>query len=372
VVVSGGGSVTGASYGPDDAAFGAPDGPGYRALTMRGIDEERVGAWLEANVEGVTAPITFELIAGGHSNLTFKATDANGRRLVVRRPPLGHVLATAHDMGREHRIISAVWPTPVPVAPTYGLCEDEEVNGAPFYVMGYVDGVVLDSPEKASLLSPERRQDAGYHLVDVLAALHSVDVDAVGLGDLARRDGYIERQLRRWSKQWEASKTRELPAIEEVQRRLEAHVPEQHGVSIVHGDYRFGNCLLDPEAGRVTAVLDWELCTLGDPLADVGYLFVYWADSEHPPKRSSDPTAAGGFPSRGEVIERYAAATGRDLSGIAFYEAFSSWRLAVISEGVYARYVKGVMADESADVDSFKAGVEQLAESALAAARSLG
>lgn len=339
---------------------------------LRGIDNERVTAWLAEHVEGTTPPFTFELIAGGHSNLTFKATDANGWRLVVRRPPLGHVLATAHDMGREHRIVSALGPTAVPVAPTFGLCEADEVNGAPFYVMGFVDGVVLDHPDKAAALSPPARRAAGDDLIDVLAALHAVDVDAVGLGDLARRDGYIERQLKRWAKQWEASKTRDLPAIEEVQRRLVARVPEQHGTAIVHGDYRFGNCLVDAATGSIAAVLDWELCTLGDPLADVGYLCVYWTDPGQEPRRASDPTAAGGFPAQAELLERYTRLTGRDLSGIDYYVAFSSWRLAIISEGVYARYVHGVMADETADVAGFKLGVEQLAESALEAARRLG
>jgi aminoglycoside phosphotransferase (APT) family kinase protein len=338
---------------------------------MRGIDTERVGSWLAEHVEGAVAPFRYDLIAGGHSNLTFKVTGADGRRFVLRRPPLGHVLATAHDMAREHRIITAVGPTPVPVAPTYGLCTDEQVNGAPFYVMGFVDGVVLDHPERAEAMTPEARRSAALHLVDVLAELHAVDVDAVGLGDLAKREGYVERQLKRWSTQWANSKTRELAAIDEVERLLRERLPAQQGVAIVHGDYRFGNCLVDPEVGRVAAVLDWELCTLGDPLADVGYLGVYWTDPGAVSKRANDPTGAGGFPSYAELLERYAQRTGRDLSGIEYYRAFSSWRLAVISEGVYARYLHGVMADEKADVEGFKVGVEQLAESALAAVRSL-
>jgi aminoglycoside phosphotransferase (APT) family kinase protein len=281
------------------------------------------------------------------------------------------VLATAHDMAREHRIITAVGPTDVPVAATLGLCEDVEVNGAPFYVMAFVDGVVLDHPDKAAALAPALRRSAGLHLIDVLADLHDVDVDAVGLGDLARREGYIARQLKRWSAQWAASKTRDLPAIDEVERLLGERLPEQQGVAIVHGDYRFGNCLVDPAAGRIAAVLDWELCTLGDPLADVGYLGVYWTDPGATARRSNDPTGAGSFPSYGELLERYATRTGRDVSGVEYYRAFSSWRLAVISEGVYARYVHGVMADESADIEQFKVGVEQLAEAALTAARSL-
>ncbi|HEY1279551.1 MAG TPA: phosphotransferase family protein [Acidimicrobiales bacterium] len=339
---------------------------------MRGIDDpDRVGAWIVDHVPDTSAPFTFELIAGGRSNLTFKLVDAAGRRLVLRRPPLGHVLATAHDMAREHRLISAVGRTDVPVPPALGLCTDEAVNGAPFYMMEFVDGEVLDSAEKAAVLAPEVRRAAALDLIDVLAALHAVDVDAVGLGDLARRDGYVERQLKRWSTQWVNSKTRELPAVEEVEHGLRKQIPPQQGSAIVHGDYRLGNCLTDPVEGRINAVLDWELCTLGDPLADVGYLGVYWSDEGALPRRSTDPTAAGGFPTYAEIIERYAQRTGRDVSEIAYYRAFAAFRLAVISEGVYARYLHGQMADDGADIAMFKRNVEDLAEGALQALREL-
>jgi aminoglycoside phosphotransferase (APT) family kinase protein len=276
-------------------------------------------------------------------------------------------------MAREHKIIAAVGKTSVPVAPALGLCTDEEVNGAPFYVMGFVDGVVLDSPERAAALDPSLRVKAADDLIDVLADLHAVDIDEIGLGDLARRGGYIERQLKRWTTQWENSKTRELTAIDEVAQRLAARVPEQQGEVIAHGDYRFGNCLTDVEVGRINGVLDWELCTLGDPLADVGYLRVYWADPGQP-GRHNDPTSAGGFPSYADLLERYASRTGRDLSGIDYYVAFSSWRLAVISEGVYARYLHGAMGDQGmtqADLDGMKVGTENLANSALEAVHRL-
>ncbi len=339
-----------------------------------GLDLEKVGPWLEANVDGAVGPFTATLIAGGRSNLTFTVTGGDGRRLVLRRPPLGHVLASAHDMGREHKIIAAVGKTSVPVPPALGLCTDDEVNGAPFYVMGYVDGVVLDSPDKAAALEPSLRAKAADDLIDVLADLHAVDIDAIGLGDLARRGGYIERQLKRWTTQWASSKTRELPAIDEVATRLAARIPEQQGVVIAHGDYRFGNCLTDVEVGRIAAVLDWELCTLGDPLADVGYLGVYWSEPGTSSGRQNDPTAAGGFPSYGDLLERYAARTGRDLSGIEYYRAFASWRLAVISEGVYARFLHGAMGDQDlghVELDSMKAGTETLANSALDAVHRL-
>ncbi|MFZ4811945.1 MAG: phosphotransferase family protein [Ilumatobacteraceae bacterium] len=335
------------------------------------IDVERVSRWLVEHVEGAIAPFRFDLIAGGRSNLTFRVTGDDGSRFVLRRPPLGHVLATAHDMAREHRVIAAVGTTGVPVPPALGLCTDVEVNGAPFYVMGFVDGVVLDGVDKAAALPFELRVQTSEHLIDVLADLHAVDIDAVGLGDFAKREGYIERQVKRWSTQWEGSKTRELPAIDEVAARLRERLPEQRGVAIAHGDFRFGNCLTDVANGRIAAVLDWELCTLGDPLADVGYLGVYWFDGEAGNLRSNDPTPAGGFPSYDHLLERYAARTGRDLSGIDYYVAFSCWRLAVISEGVYARYLHGAMGEQDVDIEQFKIGVDGLAERALAAVRRL-
>lgn len=336
-----------------------------------GVDTQRVSRWLGENIEGAVAPFRFDLIAGGRSNLTFMVTDADGAKFVLRRPPLGHVLATAHDMAREHRVIAAVGQTGVPVPPALGLCTDEAVNGAPFYVMGYVEGVVLDSVEKAEQLPVELRQKAAEHLIDVLADLHDVDVDAVGLGDFAKRTGYVERQVKRWSTQWANSKTRELPAIEEVARVLGEHIPQQHGVAIAHGDFRFGNCLTDVQQGRIAAVLDWELCTLGDPLADVGYLGVYWFDGQAANIRANDPTSAGGFPSYEELVQRYAVRTGRDVSGIDYYIAFSCFRLAVISEGVYARYLHGAMGDQDVDIDQFRVGVDALAERALAAVRRM-
>lgn len=333
---------------------------------MQGIESELVSEWMVANIPGALSPFTFDVIAGGRSNLTFRVTGADGQRFVLRRPPLGHVLATAHDMAREYRIISAVGKSSVPVPPALGLCVDESVNGAPFYVMAFVDGVVLDSPERAAELPMPLRRVAGEHLVDVLADLHAVDIDAVGLGDLAKREGYVERQVKRWSMQWDQSKTRELPAIDEVARRLRETMPQQQGVSITHGDFRFGNCLTDVATGQIAAVLDWELCTLGDPLADLGYLGVYWFHGELGTMRANDPTPAGGFPTYPQMVERYAQRTGRDVSGIDYYVAFGCWRLAVISEGVYARYLHGAMGrSDNVDFQSFKLAAEGLSERAL-------
>ena len=334
---------------------------------MQGIDEARVEVWLNNNIEGAHGPYTYSLIAGGRSNLTFHVTDANGKQMVLRRPPMGHVLATAHDMAREHRLMTAVGTTNVPVPRTLGLCMDEEVNGAPFYVMDFVPGVVLDSPEQGHLLPEHLRTTAAEHLVDVLADLHAVDVDEVGLGNLAKREGYVERQVKRWSTQWQNSKTRELPAIEEVARLLADGIPQQQGVAIAHGDYRFGNCLTNVETGKIAAVLDWELCTLGDPLADLGYIGIYWTDPGMPLLRTNDPSGLPGFCTFDHLVQRYAQRTGRDVSNISYYKAFASFRLAVIAEGVYARYLHGAMGDQEIDLEPMKLSVDNLAESALRA-----
>lgn len=336
-------------------------------MLMQGIDETRVEQWLNDNIEGAQGPYTYHLIAGGRSNITFRVVDARGMQMVLRRPPMGHVLATAHDMAREHRLISAVGQSNVPVPRTLGLCTDESVNGAPFYVMAFVPGVVLDSPEKGELLPVHLRTKASEDLIDVLADLHAVDVDAVGLGDLAKRDGYVERQVKRWSTQWQNSKTRDLPAVDEVASLLGNNIPVQQGVSIAHGDYRFGNCLTDVDNGRIAAVLDWELCTLGDPLADLGYVGIYWTDPGMPNMRGTDPSGIDGFPTFDHLVERYAQRTGRDCSNIGYYKAFASFRLAVICEGVYARYLHGAMGDQQIDLEPMKLTVETLAESALTA-----
>ena len=338
------------------------------ATAVEGVQVDRVTRWFEDHVDGVVPPLEFSLIAGGHSNLTFKVTDTAGRACVLRRPPLHHVLPTAHDMSREHKIISALGPTPVPVAPAIGLCTDETVNGTPFYVMDFVEGHVLRTTEiAAAVLDEEQRRVAGESLVDVLAEIHSVDVDAVGLGDLGRREGYIERQLKRWWSQFEQSKTREVPVLEEVYRVLKERVPEQDGATIVHGDYRLDNTMLGDD-GRVEAVLDWEICTLGDPLADVGLLMVYWSEAgDELSSLPSSPTVLPGFPSRKEIAHRYAERSGRDLSRLDFYVAFGYWKLACIIEGVYARYVGGAMGAASTGFEHFGDQVVRLAETARAA-----
>jgi aminoglycoside phosphotransferase (APT) family kinase protein len=341
---------------------------------VRGIHDRRVSDWLAANVAGARAPFRFELITGGHSNLTYKVTDAAGELFVLRRPPLGAVLATAHDMGREHKIIAAIGRhTSVPVAPALGLCQDTEVNGAPFYVMKFVVGhVITDATTVSRLFTPAQRAECGASLIDVLARLHAVEPDAIGLGDLGRKDAYLPRQLHRWRTQWENSKTRELPAMEEVHSALLEMMPLQKDAAIVHGDYRLGNCITGDDR-QIKAVLDWELCTLGDPMADIGYLMNNWAEPGEVggnAAAAASPSAAGGFQSRAEILEIYSRKTGRDVSNVDYYRAFQYWRLAAIVEGVMARYLKGVMGG-NADTKAFRAQIDGLAESALRLVRAL-
>jgi aminoglycoside phosphotransferase (APT) family kinase protein len=339
---------------------------------IKGVDVPRVTAWFEEHVTGARGPLSFDLIAGGHSNLTYGVTDAAGRRFVLRRPPLGHVLATAHDMGREHRIISALGPTDVPVAPALGLCTDESVNGAPFYVMDFVDGRVLRDAGAAQAISVDARRNASTSIADTLARIHAVDLEAVGLADLGKHDGYIARQLKRWYGQFQQSQTREVPRVDEVHDALAARIPEQGPATIVHGDYRLDNCMTDDE-GNVIAVLDWEICTLGDPLADVGLLMVYWTEADDSASMLlTAPTTAEGFLSRKEMLDRYAEASGRDLSQIDFYIAFGYWKLACIVEGVYARYVGGAMGSDASGFEGFATQVERCADAAAEAVSRLG
>jgi aminoglycoside phosphotransferase (APT) family kinase protein len=341
---------------------------------IAGIDAPALDRWFADHVDGAEPPLSFEIIAGGHSNITYRATDRAGRDFVLRRPPLGHVLATAHDMGREFTIISALGPTAVPVPPALALCPDAAVNGAPFYVMAFVPGPVLATADDARAVIPDgdARRAIGRHIADILADLHLVDVDAVGLGDLGRREGYIDRQLKRWRGQWEQSKTRELPAMDEAFRLLSGRKPEQRFTGVVHGDYRIGNFIARPE-GHIAAVLDWELCTLGDVLADVGYLLNNWVQPDEPLDGLVDapPTAAGGFGTRDEVLQRYADRTGFDVSEVDFYRAFSYWRSAAIVEGVKRRYIEGVMVDETFPVELYEQRVADLADLALDRIRAL-
>jgi aminoglycoside phosphotransferase (APT) family kinase protein len=332
-----------------------------------GIDRAGVEGWFEANVPEAKPPLSFDRISGGRSNLTFGVTDSAGGRWALRRPPLGKRLGSAHDMSREHRAIAALQDTPVPVPPVVGLCEDESVNGAPFYVMGFVEGPILRSAEDAEPFDEGQRAAIGERVVDTLVEIHAVDPDAVGLGDLGRKEAYVERQLKRWSGQWEKSKTRELDAVDEVHRRLSERIPEQGPGTIVHGDYRLDNMILSSDVSRIAAVVDWELCTLGDPLADVGLLLVYWSEPTDEFMTLFAPaTIAPGFISREQVKSRYAERSGRDLGEVDYFVALGYWKLAIILEGVYARYSGGQYGKTDEGYEEFAKIVERLAEAAQA------
>jgi aminoglycoside phosphotransferase (APT) family kinase protein len=345
-----------------DEATGSRDGA---ATAPDGIEPKALESWFSEHVPGAVGPLEFERIAGGHSNLTYRVEDREGRRWALRRPPLGKRLGSAHDMGREHKVVSALGPTEVPVAPVVGLCEDESVNGAPFYVMEFVEGPILRGLAEAEVFPDEDdRRAIGERVADTLVAIHAVDPDAVGLGDLGRKEDYVARQLHRWQGQWEKSKTRELPAIDRVHERLATRIPEQGPATIVHGDYRLDNMILAP-SGEVAAVVDWELCTLGDPLADVGLLMCYWPKPGEETRSLGEPAnLAPGFPSREELAARYAERSGRDLAQLDFYVALGYWKLAIILEGVYARYAAGGYGKVDAGFEAFAKLVERLAETA--------
>jgi aminoglycoside phosphotransferase (APT) family kinase protein len=343
------------------------------SVGVEGIEEAAVSAWIAARA-AVAPPLRFERVSGGRSNLTYAVGDAAGRRFALRRPPLGGRQGSAHDVAREFRVMEALAGSAVPVPPLVGLCEDEGVSGAPFYVMGFVAGPILRSPADAERDFPDvaARAAIGTALVDALADLHAVDPAAVGLGDLGRPDAYVERQLRRWSGQWEKSRTRELPAIDAVHETLVARIPAQESTAIVHGDYRLDNVILTP-AGEVAAVLDWELCTLGDPLADLGLLLVYWSEPADGFVPVIEPaTMAPGFPTREEIVTRYAERSGRDVSAIDYYVALGYWKLAVILEGVYARMREGQYGALDDDAERFRDAVDTLAAAAERTVARLG
>jgi aminoglycoside phosphotransferase (APT) family kinase protein len=284
------------------------------------------------------------------SNLTYVVTPEGGSAddaVILRRPPTGAVLATAHDMVREHRVISALEPTPVPVPRTLHLCTDPDVLGAPFYVMERVQGIhVVKEFPPGYADAPEERRAVGERLVDVLADLHSVDYGAVGLAEFGRPDGFAARQVRRWTKQWDATRDQDRPGLDALAARLAETVPATQRSSIVHGDYRLDNCLLDPETpGRIKAVLDWEMSTLGDPLTDIGMMFVYWPEAGEDRASSMSPvTTLPGFLTRREVAERYAVRTGADLSDLNWYVGFAYFKFAAIVAGIVARSAAGAMA----------------------------
>jgi aminoglycoside phosphotransferase (APT) family kinase protein len=307
-------------------------------------DAPRLARWLSEKGIASGELLGVKLIAGGRSNLTYRL-DLGARRLVLRRPPLGHVLPTAHDMTREFRVLTALSGTDIPVPTPVANCDDTDVIGAPFYLMEYVDGRVLRTREDGEQLTPGQARQLSERLADMLAAIHAVDIEAVGLTGFGRPQGYLARQLARWQRQWELSNTRDMPGYDRLVERLAAGLPSGGDHALVHGDFRLDNMLVTLGAHpAVAAVVDWEMSTLGDPLADLGLTLIYWADPDDPEWMNisvgSAITAGPGFLSRAEVASRYAQLTGRDLSGIGYYMAFGCFKLAVVLEGIHARFLQ--------------------------------
>ncbi|MEQ4717728.1 phosphotransferase family protein [Nonomuraea sp. B19D2] len=324
-------------------------------MTVPGIDWPALVAWMGRNVPDAGEPLSVSLISGGRSNLTY-LVEARDRRLVLRRPPLGHVLPTAHDMRREWRVISALAPTPVPVPAPVAFCGDESVIGAPFYLMGYVEGVAVRTREELGSPppSPERTRRLSERLAEVLAAIHAVDYREVGLADFGRPEGYMARQLDRWGQQWERSKTTDLPEYDRLVERLRERLPASSDSTLVHGDYRLDNTLIKlGDSLEIMAVVDWEMSTLGDPLADLGLALTYWHDRGDSERAgipvAGDVTVAPGFMNSAEFAAHYAKVSGRDISDLGFYVAFGNFKLAVIVEGIHARFRQGKTVGEGFD-----------------------
>lgn len=336
------------------------------AQSSSALEVAALEAWLAQHLPAVRAPLQIRLIAGGYSNLTYRIDDAAGARFVLRRPPFGKLPSRAHDVVREFRIFSALGPTAVPVPRAEILCEDPSIIGAPFYVMRWVEGTVVDSPDIAlsALPTDALRTRTAEHVVDGLVALHRLDVDAIGLGDLGPRENFLGRQLDRLRGVWEKTKTRELPIIETLYERLMSARPPQLRTGLVHSDYRIGNLMLD-SSGRVVAVLDWKLCAIGDVLADLGFLINSWDGPDDPTPgvwMQEAPTRAPGFPDRDQIVARYAERSGFDIAHLNYYRAFCYWRIAIIAEGIKGRYESGVMAGGNVDAASVERRIRGRAE----------
>jgi aminoglycoside phosphotransferase (APT) family kinase protein len=320
--------------------------PDLQATAARGASADLVGPYLAEQLgDEAWRDCTVDLISGGRSNLTYLVTSAAGVR-VLRRPPLGGVLATAHDMSREYRVMTALADTPVPVPATSLMCTDEDLIGAPFYVMERVEGHVVRGVLPPGLAeTAAERASLSDAMITVLAAIHSVPITGE-LEGFGRPAGFLDRQVRRWTRQWEASKEAELPDLDRLAASLGDTIPVSGAPSLVHGDYKIDNTLLDAaRPSWIAAVLDWELSTLGDPLADLGLMLVYWAESDQDATAGFIPTVTQlpGFASRDEMIENYARQSGRDVSALPWYLAFGYFKLAVIAAGVAARGRAGAM-----------------------------
>ncbi|MDQ4119402.1 MAG: phosphotransferase family protein [Actinomycetota bacterium] len=300
------------------------------------IDAVELARWIGERTD-VVGGLRLARIGLGQSNLTFSVADGAGVRWVARRPPQGELLASAHDVRREGRILAALRDSAVPVPAVLGVCDDPRVTDAPLVVMEHVDGVVVDRMPTAEAIPPDVRAAAGHGVATTLAAVHAVDLDRAGLADLGSHRPYAARQLRRWSRQWEASKLRDLAALDRLTEWLTAHAPERQSVALVHGDFHLRNLVLDPTRGRVRAVLDWELSTLGDPLADLGSVLAYWPEAGEAATGVFAASALPGFPTRRGIVEAYAAASGWSITDLPYWHALGLWKIAIIAEGIRRR-----------------------------------
>lgn len=307
---------------------------------LKGLDLGALAAWFPGAGIAPQGELTGTLIAGGKSNLTYAVTDG-ASEWIVRRPPLGHVLATAHDMGREYRVMTALQGTDVPVPVTYAMCTDHDVIGSDFYVMERCLGTPYRRKEELIALGEERTRMISERLIDTMVALHLVDPAAVGLSDFGKAEGFLARQVERWNKQLKASYNRDLPLADALYEQLHATVPAESTTGIVHGDFRLDNLLVD-ENDQPTAVLDWEMATLGDPLTDLALMLVYnRLGEELGGDAVTDVSLAPGFLTETDIVLRYATASGRDLSNFGFYIGLAVYKLAAILEGIHFRYLQG-------------------------------
>ena len=352
---------------PAGGAAESASAPGAPAGQAGALDPVAVTGWIASLGIGARPPLAFARIGDGRSNLIFGVTDAAGRRWVLRRPPLGRLLPSAHDVAREHRVLAALEPTAVPTPAVLGLCEDPAVSDVPLLLLEHVDGIVLDRPQVAEAAALSWRGRCGPALVRALAAVHAVDLEATGLDGLAGRRPYAQRQLRRWREQWARSAVHDAPLVEGLAERLAAAIPPQREVTLVHGDVHLRNAILDPAAASVRALLDWELCTLGDPLADVGTLLAYWPQAGDDPQVPRGVSTLPGFSARAELLEAYGATSGRDVAAVPFWHALALWKVAVILEGVARRAMEDARnpgGDGTVVVDRLLRRADQVARAA--------
>jgi aminoglycoside phosphotransferase (APT) family kinase protein len=309
------------------------------SVTVPGVEHAELTAWLSRLNSDLTPPVTARRIGVGQSNLTYILSDAAGHRWVLRRPPMGHLLSSAHDVLREARILSALARTGVPVPRIYGVTQAAELGDAPLVLMEFVDGLVISDVAASQALPARARHSAGIALPETLGRIHAVNLHATNLTDLASHSPYAQRQLKRWSSQWEQSKTRELADLDALTDRLKAAVPPPRSLTLVHGDLHLRNIVVSTADGEILAALDWELATLGDPIADLGTTLAYWPEKDETILPEFRALLLPGYPRRADLVERYCLTTGRDVTDteLGFWHALALWKIAIIAEGILRR-----------------------------------